>query len=143
MPRPLIAISLALTAAGCADPEERSTTFEYLHATIIEPNCATANCHSSVSAAGPVLDQDGDPDTDDCVDVPIDFSTPESTCDVLFGPFLFNGIVSSVLHGTDYGVIDNCHTELNEYPQMPPDRPLPDGEIRLIERWLDESASCE
>lgn len=132
MNRHLLILGLALGA--CGDPEERSTTRDYIHATIIEPNCATANCHSAGVAGGPIYDvSTGGPI--DCQEIPIDLSTPESMCEDLFNVRGFDQTLSDyALDGTDFGFSNDCGD--NPYPQMPPDVPLPDGEIRLLKDWL-------
>ncbi|MCP4447009.1 MAG: hypothetical protein GY811_16920, partial [Myxococcales bacterium] len=40
---------LPATGAGCTDPGEREADWDFIHAAIIEPSCATVSCHSSLS----------------------------------------------------------------------------------------------
>ncbi|MEZ4368751.1 MAG: hypothetical protein R2939_21110 [Kofleriaceae bacterium] len=48
----LLLAGTAAAIAGCDGPDDRPTTWAYLHATIIEPGCATAGCHSRLSNQG-------------------------------------------------------------------------------------------
>lgn len=114
MLRPL-AIVVALGLPACADVDDRPTDFQYLHAAIIEPNCSTIGCHSEATQAGNY-----------------DMSTASAACEVLGG--LPPNTIVSLLRGE--GVSD-------EYPQMPPDVPLPEADIQLLERWLNEGAPCD
>jgi hypothetical protein len=119
-------------AVGCATPDERSASWSYLHPAIIVPSCATTGCHSKVVSIGAN-----------------DLSTPTSaytmlvgkTCDApdLLGepPFSFvrpfdpdGSQLVHMLHGVDT-------------LRMPPDVPLPDVEVELIERWILEGATCD
>jgi hypothetical protein len=129
--------ALLLALAACQDPGEREPSWSYIHTAIIGPNCATSNCHSSLGssvlgtgAAGLQLDQressfylltgrpcdesgtDGQPPSN--LVVP---GQPESSKLV----YLLRGV---------------------EVDRMPPDIPLPEGEIELIEDWILEGAPC-
>ena len=102
--------------AGCtAEPEDRPATWGYLHAAVIAPNCATSSCHSDLAAtAGVVLD---DEDAGYRALIDRDFVIPGDPG----SPLLF------LLAG-------------DERPRMPPDAPLPAGDVRLIERWIAAGA---
>ena len=105
----LLLISAALVLAACADPPEEPADLNYLHAAIVEPNCATIGCHSAATAISPP----GDP--------PIDLSTPQGMCDKL------STATPALLRGEAGG----------DYPQMPPDVPLPSTDIELLTTWIN------
>jgi hypothetical protein len=112
------ALLVALAAlAGCVGAEERSRDFTYLHATIIEPSCATANCHSAMTIAGPPGN-------------PIDLSSPDIACEIFEG---YGDDIVDILRGTP-GI---------PYMSMPLDGPLPPADIAVVAQWLEEGASCE
>ena len=102
--------------AACTDaPEDRPATWGYIHAAVIAPNCATSSCHSELATtAGVVLDGE-DVGYHSLIDrafvVPGDPGSPLM--------FLLAG---------------------DERPRMPPDAPLPAGDIRLIEAWIADGA---
>jgi len=117
---------------ACDGVEQRPASWSYIHPSIIEPSCATASCHSNPSAlAG------------------LDLSMRENayaflvgrTCEApphpgdAPGNFVFpyepeRSRLMYLLRGDQTRV-------------MPPDIPLPDVEIELIERWILEGAPCD
>ena len=130
MTRNPLLISLLALAAGCET--DRPAEWSYLHAAIVGPSCATASCHSNAaSLAG------------------IDLSTRESAYTFLTGrvcgapprpedapgnyvfPYAPERSRLLYLLRGDQGRI------------MPPDLPLPDVEIGLIETWITEGAPCD
>jgi hypothetical protein len=124
-------LGLGLVSA-CAGAEDRPAAWSYIHPGIIEPNCATASCHSYlVSIAG------------------IDLSTADRGYALLTGRvcgapphpgdapgnFVFpyepeRSRLLYLLRGSDTQV-------------MPPDLPLPRVEIDLIDRWIRDGAPCD
>ena len=109
-----LAFLALLGHAACAQPEDRSTDFTYLHAAIIEPSCATSLCHSASMRAGS-----------------LDLSTPEDACDAL--NMLPPAAIITLLNGEGTG----------DSPRMPLDVPLPPADIELLTRWLNDGAACE
>ena len=121
---------LLVIGGGCAANDERSPTWGYLHAAVIQPNCATAGCHSHATATAG-----------------IDLSTRERAYRTLRGrncsvadddptgdyvvPFTPEGsALISLLRGSG---------EL----RMPKDVPLPDREIELVRAWIEDGATCD
>ena len=45
--RPTLVIAAALAVAGCAGADDRPSDWDYIHAAIIVPSCATAGCHGN------------------------------------------------------------------------------------------------
>lgn len=115
------AATLLITVAACGtETDERPASWSYVAAAIIEPNCSTAGCHSRLSrVAGLELDNRdsaytflvGDPARGDFV-VP---GQPDVSQLV------------KLLRG-------------DEIRRMPPDQPLPEADIQLIERWILDGA---
>jgi hypothetical protein len=104
----LLLISAALALAACADPPEGTPDFDFLHAAIIEPSCATIGCHSAATAQGDK-----------------DFSTRDVACEEMLES---GALLIPLLRGEE---------EFADYPQMPPDVPLPETDIELLARWLN------
>ncbi len=126
-----VAIVLAL-APACDTADERSTAWSYVHTAILRPSCTTAACHSALAA------QAG-----------IDLSTPDAA-------YLFlTGRVCGApeVPGTPVGnLVRPGHPESSELmyllrgdqiTTMPPDVPLPDVEIAIIEGWILAGATCD
>jgi hypothetical protein len=128
----LAAVGLAALAA-CDGAEDRSSDWDYVHAAILRPSCATAACHSGLSSVAG-----------------LDLSTPDAAYAFLTGRvcgappqagdppgnFVRPGQPQSsqlvwMLRGEGTALV------------MPPDTPLPDVEIEIVERWILEGATCD
>ncbi len=109
--------SLVLLAAlaSCTDPNDREADWDFIHAAIIEPSCATASCHSSLSKTAGVNLED--------VDEAYDFLTEQ----YFIVPFDQGSNLLFLLNG-------------NGRVLMPPDGPLPKADVDLIKAWIAEGA---
>ena len=130
-PTPL-AIGLVVLVASCDSAGDRPTDWAYVNTAILRPSCATAACHSRLgSQAG------------------IDLSTPETAYVFLTGRVCG----APELPGEPVGnFVRPGHPESSQLIYMlrgdgiaimPPDVPLPDVEIEIIERWILEGATCD
>lgn len=128
-----------LVLAGCL-PENKSPPAEwaYLHAAIIEPSCATAGCHSALTAiAGLNLSgREGSYTvlTGHICGEPVPPEAPPRNY-VTPGSAEYSQLIYQ-LRG-----VDSEGRPIRDL--MPPDTPLPDREIELIATWIDEGATCE
>lgn len=127
----LAAAGIASCAVGCGH-DDRPASFSYIQAAIIEPNCATASCHTGASAqAGVKLNTreasyvvlTGRP----CDDPPSDGAAPRNY--VAPGQPDRSRLMYLLL-GVEVRLA------------MPPDKPLPGPDIDLVERWILEGARC-
>ncbi|MBK9035695.1 MAG: hypothetical protein IPL61_31340 [Myxococcales bacterium] len=126
------ALALALALAACETADDRPASWAYVHTAVLEPACATAGCHSRATARAAV-----------------DLSTSASAYAVLVGRVCG----APVLPGDPIGnFVRPGHPESSRLMYllrgerttiMPPDVPLPDGEIAVIERWILEGATCD
>jgi hypothetical protein len=105
---PLAGLALvAASAAGCGGSvDNRPAKWSYIYPVIIQPNCATANCHSTLTQRDK-----------------LNLQTPASGF-LLMKAFASGPLLSQLLRG-----------EKKEFPRMPPDVPLSDPDIALIEAW--------
>ena len=113
----LVGLCAMACVAGCGSAtDNRPAKWSFISATIIEPSCATANCHSAITQRASVDLSERNVAYQTLIDrrflIPGD--TTESSA--LF--FLMNGQGSL---------------------RMPPDAPLPGADIDLISKWI---ASC-
>lgn len=124
--------------AGCLPHEDRPPRWDYLHATIVEPSCATAGCHSALTAiAGLNLSGREGAYTiltgQICGEPPVVGSPPRNY--VTPGSSTYSTLIYQ-LRGVD--------AEGRPYRDvMPPDVPLPEVEVDLVARWIDDGALCE
>ena len=108
-PRFLVSITglvLAVSAAaGCGGSvDSRPAKWSYIYPVIIQPNCATANCHSTLTQRkGVRLDT------------------------------IENGYKAAKSWA---GFVPNLRSISTAFPRMPPDAPMPDPDIALIESWV-------
>ena len=106
---------LAGVAACTNDPGSRPATWSYIHPAIVAPSCATASCHNElVETANIALD---DRETAYALLLDERFVVPGDSASALI-PLL----------------------EGDERTRMPPDAPLPQADIDLIQLWIEAGA---
>jgi len=112
---------------SCPD-DDRPATLEYVQATILRPACSNAQCHSAFANAGPEGSSGYDFDS---------VETANGSLQNIVVPgdsrasFLFTVLVRPGGDDPTTGIYA---------ARMPYDQPLPDAEISLIARWIDEGA---
>jgi hypothetical protein len=114
----LVVVTTAATTAGCGGTnDDRPPKWSFISATIIEPSCATVNCHSAITRQGGV-----------------DLSSAKI------------GYQTLVLDSTFYVIPKDRDSTLVRLMnaegslRMPPDNPLPQADIVLIENWISDGA---
>ncbi|MCG8420476.1 MAG: hypothetical protein MJE77_21285 [Proteobacteria bacterium] len=130
----LFALSGVFLGSGCSDAEDRPATWSYVYATIIQPNCTTSNCHTPpASTAG------------------LRFDTRESAYNYLTGRICETAEQIDPDLEADHNFVVPFQPEGSkliyllrgeEVRNMPPDVPLPDVEVEIIENWILEGAAC-
>jgi hypothetical protein len=126
----MVAFALALLGgAGCNDTDERPATWSYISATIIQPNCGTSRCHAVGSEVkGWKFDEQNAYDTllASCIIVPEGNPRPCPNA---------AGQPGEPANQELYLAITG-----NSLERMPPDEPLPQADIDLIEKWIAAGA---
>lgn len=119
-------------STSCDSADDRAASWTYVHAAILRPSCTSSACHSKLgSRAG------------------VDLSTPDAAYLLLTG----RGCDAPGLPGEPPGnFVRPGHPESSKLMYllrgeggsiMPPDVPLPDVEIEIVERWILEGATCD
>ncbi len=133
---------LAASAAACgAATDDRPAVWEYISPAILQPGCATSSCHSRAAAVAG-----------------LDFSDPERGYTSLTGLWVWivdpNGTKSGNCKKVEGMVV--CQRSFRPLvvpynpgqsrvinmlrargaDRMPPDRPLSEADVRLIELWI-------
>jgi len=125
-------LAVVFALAGCEEAADRPATFSYIHAAILEPSCATSGCHSSLTAAAGVTLVGRDAAynilTGRVCGEPIRPQDPPRNY-VVPGAAEYSTLIHQ-LRGEERDV-------------MPPDTPLPEVEIELVARWIDNGAACD
>ncbi len=133
-------------AAGCNRYDDRPAEWGYISPAIFQPNCATTSCHSPAAAVSG-----------------LDFSTPENGYASLTRLWVWVVVPpdggSPIAPGTPCAIQSGtkvCEEKTRPLvtpydpagsrvvnmlrarnaPRMPPDRPLPEADIELVERWI-------
>ncbi len=128
------AAAIAIVAlASCDQAGDRTSDWGYVHTAILRPSCATSGCHAALSALGGV-----------------DLSTPDRAYTQLTGRSCGEPPTSDQ-PTSDF--VRPGHPETSQLVYMlrgdgtdlvmPPDLPLPEVEIAIVERWILEGATCE
>lgn len=113
----LLALGCAVVAAGCGSATDtRPAQWSYISTAIIQPSCATANCHSDLSQrSGMNLD------------------------DIRNGYYQLVGRYFVLQNRPeDSALMALLRGEGSR--RMPPDFPLPEADIDLIGRWIEDGA---
>jgi hypothetical protein len=142
----LIGAAAGAGPAGCKQVDDRPAEWAFISPAIFQPDCATTSCHSPAAAVSG-----------------LDFSTPENGYASLTQLWVW--VVVPQDGGTQPAPGTPCAiqngTKVCEYqerplvtpydpagsrvvnmlrardaPRMPPDRPLPEADIELVERWI-------
>jgi len=139
-----IAAAACLLGVGCGR-DDRPFTWGYISPAILQPTCATPSCHSrAVAVAG--LDF-SDPDrgyrslTGLSVLVPVSTGVADGgACETLGGTTLCSRPRALVIpnHPDESRLVNMLRAR--GAPRMPPDRPLPEPDIALIESWISDGA---
>jgi hypothetical protein len=131
-------------AGGCSQVDNRPAEWGYISPAIFQPNCATTSCHSPAAAVSG-----------------LDFSTPENGYAsltqlwvwVVFSPDAATPAGTPCATRSGTRVCEEKERPLvtpydpagsrvvnmlraRDAPRMPPDRPLPEADIELVERWI-------
>jgi hypothetical protein len=140
-----LAVTLAGALGGCDRADDRPAAWGYISPAILQPNCATPSCHSPATAVSG-----------------LDFSTPDrgyTSLTQLWVWVVQTPDASAPLASESCGTVAGlyvCEEKVRRLvtpfdpdgsrlvnmlrargaPRMPPDRPLAEADIRLIERWI-------
>jgi hypothetical protein len=131
--------------AGCGK-DTRPATWEYIGPAVFEPTCATGSCHSPAAAAAGL-----DFSTPDSGYVSLTSlwvwivdpqGTPEQGCKPMQGTVVCQRNQRSLIvpFVPSQSRLINVLRAANA-PRMPPNRPLAEGDIELVERWILDGAA--
>jgi hypothetical protein len=125
------AAAAALIGCGSAT-DNRPAKWSFISAAIIEPSCATANCHSLIAQRASVDLHDRATGYASLVSrnfvVPCDPAT--MNCTPTATPCNQTGASAVIYLMCGLGSL-----------RMPPDNPLPEADIKLIDDWIKAGAS--
>lgn len=120
-------LGLGLASVGCgSSTDNRPATWSYVSTAILQPSCATANCHSALAQRAQV-----------------DLETRAAGYRSLVDRhFVISPNAAPALTADERversQVINLMHAEGNL--RMPPDMPLPETDIQLVASWIRDGA---
>jgi hypothetical protein len=128
-------------AAGCGLTDPRPAAWEYISPAIFEPNCATSSCHSRAAAVAGLDFSDPDRGYTSLTQLWVWIVDPNGTlaegCRPMDGKVFCQRQHRPLVTPFDPAqsrVVNMLRAQ--SAPRMPPDRPLPEADIRLVERWI-------
>ena len=137
-------IALMLAGAACSRTDDRPAVWTYVSAELFQPSCATASCHSRGRAVAGVDFSDPDRGYESLTGLKIWIPDPAGT---IGGDCKTVG--ATVYCERDRPLVLAFNPEQSRVvnmlraraaPRMPPDRPLPEADIQLIETWILDGA---
>jgi hypothetical protein len=134
-------LSLTLCALACGEGDDRPPEWGYISPVLFQNNCATSSCHNPAAAVAG-----------------LDFSDPDRGYASLTARWIVNargkaedgcvpwnatmvcpGRPMVIAHDPGQSRLVNT-LRARGAPRMPPDRPLPEVDIRLVESWILDGA---
>jgi hypothetical protein len=124
---PILLFLFAVGAGGCGGEEDdRDPTWSYISPAIIQPNCATSSCHSQGTAVSGLNLSTADAGYRSLLQLHLPLRTMQ-------GPPKARQLVTP-FNPDESRVVNMMRAEGSW--RMPPDRPLAEADIRLVERWI-------
>jgi hypothetical protein len=124
----IVLFFLAVGAGGCGGTEDdRDPTWSYISPAIIQPNCATSSCHSKGSAVAGLDLTTKDSGYTSLLELDLPLRA------AVMPPAKPRRMVTPG-NPDESRVVNMLRAQGTQ--RMPPDRPLAEADIRLIERWI-------
>jgi hypothetical protein len=113
----LAACVASATVIGCGSTaDSRPPNWSYIYATIIQPSCATASCHSAIAARAGVVLEGRETALNTLLSRNFVIKNDPGQSELLF-------------------LLDPVAVR-----RMPPDFPLPPADVALIRQWITDGA---
>ncbi len=123
---------LIFLLSACGDIDDRPAQWSYIWPTIIEPGCTTIRCHSTFTSQAALQLDSLEGAYHALTGIPCEHPIEENKTRWFVDPgHPDRSALMYLLRGQ--GVPR----------QMPPDSPLPDADIALIETWIQDGAKCD
>lgn len=135
------ALFTVLLVVGCSAEDNRPAAWGYISPAIFQPACATSSCHSRQVAVGGV--DFSDPDRGYASLTSGWFVDPKGTAADGCEPWADTMVCPSRPLVVAYNPGESRLVNMllaRGAARMPPDRPLPEPDIRLVENWILDGA---
>ena len=143
----VVVTAMALLVASCgSEDDRRAAEWPYISPVLIQPNCATTSCHSRAEAAAGLDLSDPGRGYESLLELEVWIVDPSATagqrgCKIAAGTVVCPRPARPLVipFNPEQSRLVNM-LRANGAMRMPPDRPLPEADIQLIERWILEGA---
>jgi hypothetical protein len=140
-----IAAAVSLSALVGCGAGDRPATWSYISPAIFQPNCATSSCHSQAAAVAGLDFSDPDRGYSSLTRLWVWVVNPRmdaGACGTVNGtPVCEQQFRPLVIPYDPYESRLVNMLRARNAPRMPPDRPLPEADIRLVETWILNGAT--
>jgi hypothetical protein len=139
---PWLILALLGSVLGCG-ADTRPAAWEYISPIIFEPSCATSSCHSRAAAVAGLDFSDPERGYTSLMGLKVWIVNPAGTdgCKPIDGQVVcqrnFRPMVTP--YNPEQSRLVNMLRGRNA-ARMPPDRPLPEADIQLVEKWIRSGA---
>jgi hypothetical protein len=116
--------------AGCGGADNRPAKWSYIAPAIIEPNCATVSCHSSVAQRAGVILEPAQKAYDILTSRHFVVTCPQGQADAGTTCMDMAVATSEILY----------LLRAQGSQRMPPDQALPEADVHLIQTWIANGA---
>jgi hypothetical protein len=140
----VIGFSAIAGLVACGNVDDRPAEWNYISPALFQPNCATVSCHSPAAAVSGL-----DFSTPDngyssltrlwvAVVSPADAAAPaDASCGPQSGTYVCEQAGRALITPYDPSASRLINLlRARDAPRMPPDRPMTEADIRLVERWI-------
>jgi len=138
-------MTAAVLATGCGNVDDRSAMWPYLSPAIFQPSCATVSCHSRSAAVSGLDFSDPDRGYNNLTNLSIWIVDPDGTPERGCKPAAGTVVCERQRRPLVIAYNPSASRLVNMLrargaSRMAPDRPLPEADIALIERWILDGA---
>jgi hypothetical protein len=140
-----VVLCCGLAAGGCGDVDQRPAVWPYLSPVIFQPSCATPSCHSPAAAVSGLDFSDPDRGYASLTRLWVWVVDPTGTggpgCGTVDGTVVCEKKERPLVTPYDPQASRLINVlRARDAPRMPPDRPLVEADIRLVEKWILDGA---
>ena len=139
-----MALTATVATSACGKVDDRPAVWTYISAELFQPNCATASCHSQGRAVSGLDFSDPGRGYKSLTALHVWIPDPGGT--IGGNCVTADGMVYCERDRPLVVAFDYAQSRLTnmlraqDAPRMPPDRPLPEADIALVEAWILDGA---
>jgi len=137
-------LSFSLCGLACSGADTRPAEWGFIAPEVFQPSCATASCHSPAAAAAGLDFSSADTGYVSLTGLWVWLVVPDGgvqpggvPCSTMAGSLVCEQMLRPLVTPYDPSGSRLINTlRAQNAPRMPPDRPLSEADIELVERWI-------